>query len=115
MKRFIHAVNGILYVFKKEQNFKIHTFATILVIAAGIIFSISKTEWIMIIIAVSIVLAAELINSAIEYLCNFVSTDYNDKIKIIKDTSAAAVLISAIGAFVLALVIFVPKFIEITE
>ncbi len=113
MKRFIHAANGIIYVFKKEQNFKIHIAATILVIAAGIIFSVEKTEWLAIIIAIFIVLAAETINSAVEYLCDFVSPDYHDKIKIIKDVSAGAVLISAIGAFILALVIFLPKIFEL--
>lgn len=113
MKRFKHAVNGIFHVFKNEQNFKIHILATILVISAGVFFSIDKTEWMIIIIAISIVLTSELINSAIEYLSNFVSPNFHDKIKIIKDASAGAVLISAIGALVLALVIFVPKIIEI--
>ncbi len=113
MKTFTYAINGIIYVFKKEQNFRIHIIATILVIIAGILFSINKTEWMMIIIAISIVTASELINSAIEYLCDFLSPNYHDKIKRIKDASAGAVLISAISAFVLALVIFVPKIIEI--
>ncbi len=113
MKRFIHAANGIIHVFKKEQNFKIHIIAAILVIAAGFIFSAGKTEWLAIIIAICIVLTTELINSAIEYLCDFVSPDYHDKIKIIKDVSAGAVLISAIGAFILALVIFLPKIFEL--
>lgn len=112
LQTFKHAINGIFYVFKKEQNFKIHIIATILVIIAGIIFSVDKTEWMMIIIAISLVTASEIINSAIEYLCDFVSPEYNEKIKHIKDTSAGAVLVSAIGAFVLGLIVFVPKIIE---
>ncbi len=115
LQTFKHAINGITQVFKKEQNFKIHIIAAILVIIAGIFFSIDKTEWMIIIIAISIVLSFELINSAIEYLSDFVSPDYNEKIKRIKDTSAAAVLISAIGAFVLGLVIFLPKLIEMVK
>ncbi len=113
MKTFKHAIDGIIYVFKKEQNFRIHIIVTIFVIIAGILFSLDKTEWMIIIIAISIVTALELVNSAIEYLCDFVSPNYHDKIKRIKDASAGAVLISAIGVFVLALVIFVPKIIEI--
>ena len=115
LQTFKHAINGIANVFKKEQNFRIHIIATILVIIAGILFSIDKTEWMMIMIGISIVTALELINSAIEYICDFVSPDYHDKIKRIKDASAGAVLISAIGAFVLALVIFVPRIIEIIK
>jgi len=115
LQTFKHAISGITHVFKNEQNFRIHIIATILVIIAGFLFSIDKTEWMVIIIAVSIVTALELINSAIEYLCNFVSSDYHEKIKRIKDASAGAVLISAIGAFVSGLVIFVPKFIEMVK
>jgi diacylglycerol kinase len=111
LQTFKHAINGITHVFKNEQNFKIHSIAAILVIIAGFFFSIDKTEWMIIIIAITSVITLELLNSAIEYLCNFVSPDYNNKIKIIKDASAGAVLISAIGAFILGLVIFVPKFI----
>lgn len=113
MKTFKHALNGIIHVFKKEQNFRIHIVATILVITAGILFSIDNTEWMMIIIAISIVIAFELFNSATEYLCDFVSPDYHDKIKRIKDATAGAVLIAATGALILALVIFVPKLIEL--
>lgn len=113
MKTFKHAINGIAHVFKNEQNFKIHIVATILVIIAGILFSIDKTEWMIIIIAITIVSAFEMANSAIEYLSNFVSKDYNDKIKKIKDASAGAVLVSAIGALVLGLVIFLPKMSEL--
>ncbi len=112
MKTFKHAINGIIHVFKREQNFRIHSIATILVITAGILFSIDKTEWMMIVLAISIVTALELINSAIEYLCDFISPDYHDKIKYIKDAAAGAVLIAAIGAFVLALLIFVPKIVN---
>jgi len=115
MKRFKYAIDGIIHVFKKEQNFRIHIIAAILVIIAGIFFSIDKTEWMIIIIAITIVTAMELANSAIEYLSNFVSPDYSDKIKRIKDASAGAVLISAIGAFILALVIFLPKFIDMVK
>ncbi len=113
LQTFKHALNGIANVFKNEQNFRIHIIATILAIITGILFSIEKTEWMMIIIAISIVTALELINSSIEYLCDFVSQQYHDKIKRIKDASAGAVLISAIGAFVLALVIFIPKVVQL--
>lgn len=113
LQTFKHAINGISHVFKNEQNFKIHIIATILIIIAGFLFSIDKTEWMIIIIAISVVTSFEIINSAIEYLCNFVSPEYNNKIKHIKDASAGAVLISAIGALFLGLIIFIPKVLEL--
>ena len=67
----------------------------------------------MIVIAISIVTAFEVINSATEYLCDFVSPDYDDKIKRIKDATAGAVLVAATGALILALVIFVPKVLQL--
>ena len=112
MQTFKHALNGIIHVFRKEQNFRIHIIATILVITAGILFSIDKTEWILIVISVSLVTALEMINSSLEYLCDFISPDYNEKIKLIKDASAGSVLIAAIGAIVLALIIFLPEIIQ---
>jgi len=111
LQTFKHAITGITHVFKKEQNFRIHSIAAILVIIAGIIFSIDKTEWLIIIIAITSVITLELLNSAIEYVCNFISPEYHEKIKIIKDASAGAVLIAAIGAFIIGLVIFLTKII----
>jgi len=111
MKRFKYALQGIVHVFKNEQNLKIHFLTAIFVIVTGIFFSIDKTEWLIIIIAITSVITLELLNSAIEYVCNFVSPEYHEKIKIIKDVSAGVVLISAIGAFIIGLVIFLPKII----
>jgi diacylglycerol kinase len=112
MKRFIHAADGIIYVFRNEQNFKIHFVAAILVITAGFLCNINTTEWLFIIVAITIVTALELINSAIEYLCNFVNPSLHEKIKRIKDASAGAVLIASIGSLIMALVIFLPKFLH---
>jgi len=109
MERFKYALHGIAHVFKNEQNFKIHFLTAIFVIAASIFFKIDQTEWLIIIIAITSVITLELLNSAVEYVCNFVSPEYHEKIKIIKDASAGAVLITAIGALIMGLVIFLPK------
>jgi len=113
MKRFKFAFNGIINVFKNEQNFRIHAVSAVFVIIAGFIFSVNKTEWTILIIAISMTASFEMINSALEYLSNFVSPGYDNKIKIIKDAAAGAVLISALGAFILACIIFLPKIISV--
>ena len=92
-----------------ERNFRIHLFATILVIALGICYSISYTEWIIITLCIAAVLSAELFNTAIELICDFIEPNINPIIKQIKDLSAAAVLILALGAAIVGGIIFIPK------
>jgi len=80
----------------------------IVVIAAGIIFCIDKIEWLIIILTVGVVLAAEGFNTALEKLCDHISPDYHHSIKEVKDFAAAAVLLASISAAVLGLLIFIP-------
>jgi undecaprenol kinase len=115
MKSFKHAINGILKVIKNERNFKIHLVAIIIVTRAGFYFSISKVEWLIIILTMMFVTTLELINSAIEYLSNFVSPRFNENIKIIKDVSAGAVLTAAIGSVIIGLIIFIPYLIHFIQ
>lgn len=96
--------------FKEELNFRIHVVATIIVIAVGLYFKLSITEWLAIIIVIGLVLLTELLNTTIENIADFISPERHEKIKTIKDIAAAAVLISAIVALVVGLLVFVPKF-----
>ena len=87
--------------------------ATVAVTVAGVIFNISKTEWLFIAVCCAAVIATEMINTAIEKLCDMVSTEIHPVIKIIKDVSAGAVLVCAIGSVVVGSIIFLPKIIEL--
>ncbi|MBS1743170.1 MAG: diacylglycerol kinase family protein [Bacteroidetes bacterium] len=111
-RSFGFAWEGIHTCFKQEANFKIHTICSVLVIAAGFYFGISHTEWLIIIICIGLVFSAELLNTAIEGLCNLVTKETHPLIKIIKDISAAGVLVLSIAAFVCALLIFIPKILQ---
>lgn len=105
---FNHALRGLLQMLKTERNFKIHVFAFISVIILGFTLEVSKPDWIILLLVSGFVLTMEIINSAIEQLCNLYSTERNEKIKNIKDISAGAVLIAALFAFVIGLVVFCP-------
>lgn len=109
IKSFTYAWQGILYCLKTQLNFRIHLLALALVTAAGFIFTISKQEWLAVIICCSVVIAAEMINTATEKFCDMYTTEKNESIKIIKDVSAGAVLVCAIGSAVTGCIIFVPK------
>lgn len=109
LKSFVFAFNGLKILFKEEHNSRIHLIATIIVIFVSIFFELNTFEWIAIIFSIGLALSAEIINTAIENIANFLTIENNNKIKIIKDLSAAAVLISALTAFTIGLIIFLPK------
>ena len=113
LKSFQYDINGLKVLVRNEHNSRIHTVAMIGAIILGIILKISNIEWIAIVIVIGFVFSIEIINSAIEYLADFVSPDYNEIIKIVKDLSAAAVLISSIVSLIVGIIIFIPKIIEL--
>jgi len=114
VKSFGYALNGIVLVLKKEANFKIHILAAVVVITAGFIFNIDFTEWIAVTICIVLVLSLELINSSIEHMLDVLSPKYNKKVKFSKDIAAGSVFIAAVGAIVVAGIIFIPKIINYT-
>ena len=109
LKSFQYAFNGLKVLIKEEPNARIHLLLTIIVISAGIFFNISVNEWIVVSFAIALVISMELLNSAIENISDLVSPEKNAFIKKAKDQGAAAVLISAIGAFIIGIIIFLPK------
>jgi diacylglycerol kinase (ATP) len=115
IRSFANAFSGIGTMFRGEHNFRIHIFVFFLVIIAGIFLRITPMKWIMIFIVSGMVLTAECFNTAIEYLADEVSPEYNDRIKKIKDIAAAGVLITAIAAALTGLIIFVPRIIQIIK
>lgn len=108
---FKYAIEGFISSFKTERNMKIHVLAMIVVIALGIFAKLDKMEWCIIIVSIVAVISAELFNTAIETVVDMISPEKNEKAKLAKDISAAAVLVLAIGAVVIGGVIFIPKFI----
>ncbi len=110
IKSFSHAIAGLKEWIKTEQNFKIHLIAALLVVISGWLVSLNAQEWLFIAIAIGLVFIAEIINSALETLCDLYSTEFNPKIKRIKDLGAAATLLAAILALTIGIVVFYHKF-----
>src|ERR1700742_544256 len=109
IRGFGYALNGIRHAAATQLNFRVHLVAAVIAVYAGYALHISKDEWLWIILCIAMVLVAELFNTAIEFLVDLVSPDYNKKAGLVKDMSAGAVLITAICALVIGLIIFVPK------
>lgn len=110
LKSFAYAWKGIGSFVRKEHNAWIHCSAIIAVTTAGVLFNITRTEWLIILLCFGIVLAAEAFNTAIERLVNLVSPDYHPIAGDVKDIAAGAVLICAITAAIIGVVIFIPYF-----
>jgi undecaprenol kinase/diacylglycerol kinase (ATP) len=111
LNSFKYAFNGLGVLFRDEPNARIHAICAVAAVVLGFALQISLLEWIAIVISIGLVIAFELINSAIEAFCNHVTSEQNQNIKKIKDLSAAAVLVSAIAAFIIGIIIFLPKII----
>jgi len=108
LRSFVFAFNGILILLKTQHNTWIHLVATVVVICGGIFFKIKTFEWLFIIIAISMVWIVEGLNSSIEFLADTITHDHHPIIEKAKDVAAGAVLIAAIGAFIIGMIIFVP-------
>lgn len=109
VRSFKYAFNGLKILIKEEQNYVVHLTTAAAVITLGLYYRILAIEWIVLVLAIQVVLTLETINTAIENLADFVSTERNEKIMRIKDLAAAGVLIAALTAMVIGLIIFLPK------
>lgn len=109
IKSFGFAFNGLRILFHEEHNSRIHFFASVLVVIAALLFKLNTYEWIAIIFSIGLVITAEIINTAVENIADFLTTEQNNHIKKIKDLAAAAVLVSALTALTIGLIIFLPK------
>ncbi|WP_206365148.1 diacylglycerol kinase family protein [Sphingobacterium corticibacterium] len=113
IQSFKYAFKGLLHLIREEPNARIHFVAGIIAITCGWYFDIDKSEWLAVILCIGIVFTTEIVNTAVENICDYISPTYHHKIKIIKDLAAAAVLISAIMSVVVASCIFLPRLLTI--
>ncbi len=107
-KSFAVAFQGIWTLICSERNFRFHLFATVAVLSCCYFFEVEKSEWLIVLLLIGLVLCMETLNTAIEYLCDLVSPEYHPIVKKIKDISAAGVLLSAIVAVIAGCIIFIP-------
>lgn len=108
-RALINAFAGLRYFFQNERNGKIQATIAIITIVAALVLKISIAEWIAILLCIAAVLCLEMINSALEALCDAGYPSHNDLIKICKDVAAGAVLLASIISVAIGLLIFIPK------
>jgi diacylglycerol kinase len=108
---FQNAFQGIWTAITTQANIRIHFLVASIIIGFSVYFEVTHTELLILILTIGMVMIAEMINTAIEFVCNAITLDHNEYIKYAKDISAGAVLMSAIFAALVGLIIFIPRFI----
>lgn len=108
IKSFSFASHGFVDFLQKEHNAWLHLMASVVAITLGFLLAISKMEWIAISIVIGLVWIAEMFNTCIEAILDFISPDQHPKVKFIKDVAAGAVLVAAAVALITGLLIFIP-------
>ena len=108
-----YALNGIKYVYETQRNIIIQSIFAILAIICGILFKISKYEWIILTITIFFVIVAEFFNTAIETAVDLCTEEINEKAKNAKDVAAGAVLLTSFCSIIVGLIIFLPHLIAI--
>ena len=109
MKSFSHAWRGVCLFFKTTHNVWVQSFCFLLEIILAIIFRISSTEWMLVILSAGLLIVAEAFNTAIEIDIDLTSPEYHPYARDTKDVAAAAVLLSTFVAVIIGLIIFLPK------
>jgi undecaprenol kinase/diacylglycerol kinase (ATP) len=107
---FRYASDGCASFFVSERNGRIQLIVAICVIIVSLIAGLSHIEWCIILLCIGLVISLEMINSAIEKICDHIQPGYHILIKTIKDIAAAAVLWVSIISVIAGLLIFIPKF-----
>lgn len=108
-KAVVNAFSGMKYFFLHERNGKLQLLVSVFAVALAVGLRLNKTETVITTVCCALVLSLEMINTAIENLCNVVQEEYHPLIKIIKDVAAGAVLLVSIASVAIGLIIFFPK------
>ncbi len=105
LKSTRHAIAGMQDAWKYERNFRIHILAAVLICILAFLWSFSWIEWLFVLLAIAMVLAAELMNTVVEHLLDLLVPHHHETVRMLKDMMAAVVLIQSLGAFAIGIVV----------
>lgn len=108
LKSANHAIEGVLHGARTQRHLRYHLFTAAAVLFFSYLVGVSRAEFVIIALSVILVLASEMMNSAIEAVVDIVSPQYSEEARIAKDIAAGAVLITAFGAAVLGYIVLFP-------
>ena len=109
IESFNAAIEGFIYVLKTQRNMRIHYLASVMIILLGIWLNLGVTELMILCVTITIVLVAEMANTALEHLVDIVKTEFHPLAKIIKDVAAGSVLIASVNAIIIGYILFLAQ------
>ncbi len=109
LRGFTFAGQGIWHALCTQVNMRVHLGAAAAAIVAGVVLRISAVDWACVTLAIGMVIAAEIFNTAIEALADLQAQGFHPLAKIAKDAAAGAVLVASIAALGVAIAVFVPR------
>jgi len=103
---FNYAFEGILYALRKEKNIRIHVCLAFLILFASLFFPLTRVELILLFLAITLVIMAEMFNTAVETVVDAFVDYYHPLAKVAKDVAAGAVLITALNSLIVGYLLF---------
>ena len=108
LRSFSYALKGIAFAFRNEKNFRFEIAAGIIAVVAALILPLSGLERALIILSITLVLALELANTALERVMDILKPRIHPYARVIKDMMAGAVLLTTLAAIAIGITIFLP-------
>src|SRR3954471_12482310 len=109
IQSFNYAFEGIIHVLRTQRNMRIHFAVALAVLIAGLAVDVSRLELIALLISVTFVLIAEMLNTAVEAAIDIATTSFDPMAKLAKDIAAGAVLIATANAVIVGYLVFAGK------
>jgi diacylglycerol kinase len=103
------ALHGASYVLRTERNAQIEGMIALLAIGLGLFLNITAVEWAIVFVLIGLVLALEILNTAVEAVVDLTTDQYHELAKVAKDAAAGAVLLMAISSIAVGIAIFGPR------
>lgn len=112
---FNYAVSGIITAIKTEKSMRLHYIIAVIVLLSSLFFDFNRTEFLLLLFAVSLVVISEMINTAIERTIDLITKDFHPLARLVKDVAAGAVLIATINSVIVGYLLFFERLSLFTE
>ncbi len=112
LRSFRFAFRGLGQVLARERNARVHLMAAAAALALSVWLGLDRAEIALVVLTIALVLAAEVVNTVVERVLDLLHPTHSERVRAIKDMSAAAVLVTALGALAVAALLLLPRLID---
>lgn len=108
-----YSIDGLQYAYRHEKSLWLHGVCSVIAVALGVFFQITHMQWSLVLISLAVILAFELVNTAMEACVDMVTLEYNELARIAKDCCSAASFVMSVTGIVIMTVVFLPHFVAL--